>query len=121
VSIGKTSLGELPLGEVAVSTTFDRVLGPVRLGAGPEASYFRISRARREETIDAIGLGFRARLSVDIVHFEDEKNALGNPSGLYLAVSPDSEWQTGTRKLFRAGPSSGMRTRPSACGSEREE
>ena len=99
VELGKMTIAELPMGDVAVFGTIDGVAGRFRFGAGPQLSYFWMSRttASSAPTIDAIGLGARARVSVDLLRFDDERPE--HSRGIFLAVSPDFEWLRGPSKI----------------------
>ena len=92
VELGKTNSGHLGTGDFALFATIEGVVGRFRLGAGPQLSYFWMSRADTSTGphVDAFGLGIRTRVSFDLVRFDE-----GKGRAIFLAVSSDLEWLRG--------------------------
>lgn len=108
VELGKTSDGALPLGEVASFLVFETKASALRFGIGPQLSYFWIERARAAENspIDALGIGVRARLTVDLVRLDGEP-ATGR--ALYFSAAPTFEFFTGSAVTWRGSATLGVR------------
>lgn len=108
--IGKTLTGTLAFGDVAAAVTFDGTRGRFRLGVGPQLSYVWIGRARDSDSdrVDTFAIGLRGRVSVDLVHFDDDDST--SHRGLYLQISPQLEKFLGPNGFaWHAGAGVGIR------------
>ncbi len=92
---GETTYG-LSAGDVHLYATFDLIAGRVRVGIGPELSYFWMTRPHSSSAgrnIDAFGTGLRLRVGLDAVDF-------GEGRAIFVGASAEAGWLRGGADFF---------------------
>jgi hypothetical protein len=113
VDLGETEW-KLRTREYAAYGTIEAIIGRLRLGAGPQLSFFWMERAPSSiaSSVDAIGIGVRARITFDVLAFDGDR-------ALFVSAIPVVEvmrgttsflhWDKGAAVAWRVAPTVGVR------------